>query len=103
MDSPVIPPMPPPYTSVPDYVWADVRDCALQFAPMTRKRQEPSVPVIVHPDGESALKAAKQAVKEKTGRYYGRSENQQGRLTFNVYENGKVVVRHVVARETSRM
>lgn len=98
MASPVIPPIPPPYTSVPDYVWTDVRDCALQFAPMTRKRQEPAVPVIVHPDRESALKAAKQAVKEKTGRYYGRSESLDKKLSFNVYENGKVVARHVAGQ-----
>lgn len=92
--------MPPPYTTVPDYVWADVRDCALQFAPMTRKRSEPPVPEIIHPDGESALKAAKQAAKEKSGRYYGAFHNTDGRKGFNVYENGKMVVRYAVKKES---
>ena len=75
--------MPPPYTTVPDYVWANVRDCALQFAPMTKKRREPQVPEIVHQDGESALKAAKLAVKEVPGRYYGRHEVPGSRLGFH--------------------
>lgn len=91
-------PSPPPYTSVPDYVWADVRDCSLQFVRMPRKPQERPVPQIPHPDAESALKAAKRACYKHPGRWYGRASAQADGPAFLVYEGGKVIERHVVGK-----
>lgn len=88
--------MPPPYTSVPEYVWGDFRDCALPFAPITRNRKDPPVPEVLHLDGENALKAAKRAAKEKPGRYYGAFRGEDGKAGFNIYEGSKVVMRYVV-------
>ena len=93
---PCFPPTPPPYTSVPDYVWADVRDCSLQFVRMPRKPQEAPVPQISHPTAEAALQAAKRACRSHPGRWFGRSSDCSGGAVFLVYEDGKVVERHVV-------
>ena len=46
-----------------------------------------------HPSKEVALKAAKMAVRGKSGMYFGSMENGKG---FHVYRNGKVVERHWV-------
>ena len=91
---PCFPPTPPPYTSVPDYVWADVRDCSLQFVPMPRKPQEAPVSQIPHPTAESALQAAKRACRMHLGRWFGRSSDRSGRTVFLVYENGMVIEQH---------
>ena len=91
-------PSPPPYTSVPDYVWADVRDCSLQFVRIPRKPREKPVPQIPHPDAKSALEAAKRACYKHPGRWYGRASNQADGTSFLVYEGGKVIERHVVGR-----
>ena len=87
----------PPYTSVPDYVGADFRDPYLQFASRPQGKPKDNARVIPHPDAESALKAAKQAAKEKPDRYFGRNTASNGTIAFNVYENGKVAERHVVS------
>jgi len=87
----------PPYTSVPDYVGADFRDPYLQFASRPQGKPKDNARVITHPNAESALKATKQAAKEKPDRYFGRSTGQGGSVAFNVYENGKVAERHVVS------
>lgn len=86
----------PPYTSVPDYVGADFRDPYLQFAPCQPRTPKDAVLEITHQDAESALKAAKLAAKEKPGRYFGRATGRNGVIAFNVYENGKAVIRHIV-------
>ena len=52
--------------------------------------------MVPHPDGESALKAAKKAAKGKTDRYLGRTRSEDGRDGFDVFENGKIVERHTV-------
>lgn len=93
---PCFPTTPPPYTSVPDYVWADVRDCSLQFVRMPRKPKEVPVPQIPHPTAESALQAAKRACYKHPGRWFGRSSDCSAGAVFLVYEDGIVVERHVV-------
>ena len=88
----------PPYTSVPDYVGADFHDPYLQFSHQRpQKKQKDNARVITHPTAEIALKAAKQATKEKPDRYFGRNTAPNGTIAFNVYENGKVAERHVVS------
>ena len=56
----------------------------------------------VHPDRESALKAAKTAVKQKRGRYFGRASDPAIQDAFNVYENGKVVEQHRVSVDSQK-
>ena len=55
--------------------------------------------MVVHPDRESALKAAKMAVKQKHDRYFGRAVGEENPEAFNVYENGKVVEQHRVSKD----
>ena len=62
-----------PYTSVPDYVGADLSDPHLQLAPRPQKKQKDNGRLITHPTAKIVLKAAKQAAKKKLGRYFGRS------------------------------
>ncbi len=110
MGQPCCPPAPPPYTSVPDYVWADVRDCSLQFARMLRKRreerregqEEEEVHQVLHPNAEAALRAAKRACRGREGRegrWFGRAAScEAGGTVFLVYKDGKVIERHVACR-----
>ena len=72
---------------------------ALTATPMKRPAQKPkdTSRKIPHPDAETALKAAKKACREKSGRWFGRAEGS-GPIAFWVYEDGKVVERHIVGR-----
>jgi len=70
--------MVPPPTEIPSYVWS--------------KKYNP-VEEFYHPSKEVALKAAKMAVRGKSGMYFGSMENGKG---FHVYLNGKVVERHMI-------
>lgn len=74
-----------PYTSVPDYVGADLSEPHLQLAPRPQKKQKDNGRLITHPTAKIVLKAAKQAAKKKLGRYFGRSPVQSGFIAFNVY------------------
>ena len=60
------------------------------------KRPKEEFRVVVHPDGESVLKATKAATKGKTDRHLGRARSEDGRDGFDVFENGKIVERHIV-------
>ena len=86
----------PPITEVPDYVWAPRYDkpCFLPGRPVQKPKDTSRK--IPHPDAETALKAAKKACREKSGRWFGRSSSQADGAEFLVYEGGKVVERHVV-------
>ena len=88
----------PPITEVPDYVWAPRYDkpCFLPGRPIRKVKEEGRR--ISHPDAESALKAAKKACREKSGRWFGRAPEGSGPLAFLVYEDSKVVERHIVGR-----
>nr|MCR4568801.1 hypothetical protein [Bacteroidales bacterium] len=65
---------------------------------------------ISHPNAESALKAAKKACLGHPGRWFGRSSDDgsggssgsKEKAVFLVYEDGKVVERHVVQEMPGR-
>ena len=85
-------------TEIPDYVWAPQynKPCYIPGRPI--KKPKDTSRRISHPDAESALKAAKKACREKAGRWFGRAPEGSGPFAFCVYEDGKVVERHVVGR-----
>ena len=85
----------PPPTEIPDYVLYSKRYDRPYF-PRQKKEPKADYRVVVHPDRESALKAAKMAVKQKRDRYFGRAVGEENLDAFNVYENGKVVEHHRV-------
>jgi len=85
----------PPPTEIPDYVLYSKRYQRPQFSrPNTALAAD--CRIVVHPDGESALKAAKVATKGKRDRYFGRGKDDRGRDVFNVYAGGKIVEQYVV-------
>lgn len=88
----------PPITEIPDYVWSPryARPSWIPGRPV--KKPKDTSRQIPHPDAEAALKAAKKACREKEGRWYGRAPEGSGTTAFWVYEDGKVVERHVVSR-----
>ena len=53
---------------------------------------------ILHPTAESALRAAKRACRAHPGRWFGRSSIGNKKTVFLVYENSKVIERHIVRR-----
>ena len=57
------------------------------------KLVEVKVEEFYYPSKESALKAAKGAVRRRSGMYFGGMGDWRG---FNVYLNGKTVQRHIV-------
>ena len=91
-------PLPPPPTEVPDYVWSRRYDrpCFLPGRPS--KQPKATGVMIPHPDAETALKAAKKACREKSGRWFGRAPEGSGPIAFLVYEDSKVVERHIVGK-----
>ena len=86
----------PPITEIPDYVWSRQYDkpCFLPGKPVQKPKEEGRR--ILHPDAESALRAAKRACRANSARWLGRSSSQADATEFLVYEDGKVVERHVV-------
>ena len=86
----------PPITEIPDYIWSRQYDkpCFLPGKPVQKPKEEGQR--ISHPDAESALQAAKRASRANPGRWFGRSSSQADTTEFLVYENGKVIERHVV-------
>lgn len=88
----------PSITEIPDYVWSRQYDkpCILPGKPVRKPKEEDRR--ISHPDAEGALKAAKRACHANPGRWFGRSSSQADGAEFLVYENGKVIERHVVVR-----
>ena len=88
----------PPITEIPDYVWSPRygRPSCLSGRPI--KKPIDTSRRIPHTNAETALRAAKKACREKTGRWFGRVPEGSGPIAFYVYEDGKVVERHVVGR-----
>lgn len=86
----------PPPSEIPDYVLYSKR-YNRAFIPRQKKQPKDEFCVVVHPDREGALKAAKMAVKQNRGRYFGRVSDPTIQDAFNVYENGKVVEQHRVS------
>lgn len=92
---PCIPPAPPPYTSVPDYVW-DRRYAGRGISSKHPARPEDSALIIPHPDAESALAAAKQSCRKHPDRWFGRGTGTGGKVEFWVHEGSKVLERHII-------
>lgn len=92
---PCIPPAPPPYTSVPDYVW-DRRYAGRGIASKRIVSPEDSAQIITHPDAESALQAAKQSCRKHPGRWFGRGTGTGETVEFWVHEGSKVLERHTI-------
>ena len=100
----------PPITEVPDYVWSPrySRPAWLPGRPV--KKPVDTGRRISHPNAESALKAAKKACLGHPGRWFGRSSDDgsggssgsKEKAVFLVYEDGKVVERHVVQEMPGR-
>ena len=88
----------PPPTEVPDYVWSRQYDkpCYLPGKPVQKPKEEGQR--ICHPNAESALRAAKRACRAHPGRWFGRGSSGANGAAFLVYEDGKVIERHVVGR-----
>ena len=93
---PCIPPVPPPYTSVPDYVW-DRRYAGRGIPSKRQARPEDAAQIIPHPDAESALAAAKQSCRKHPDRWFGRGTGIKGGVEFWVHEGGKVLERHIIS------
>ena len=88
-------------TEIPDYVLYSKR-YNRAFIPGQKKNPKDEYSVVVHPDRESALKAAKIAVKQNRGRYFGRASDPAIQDAFNVYENGKIVEQHRVSEDSQK-
>jgi len=91
----------PPPTEIPDYVLYSKR-YNRTFIPKQKKRPKDEYSVVVHSDREGALKAAKIAVKQNCGRYFGRACDPAIQDAFNVYENGKIVEQHRVSGDSQK-
>ena len=84
----------PPITEIPDYVWSPRYDRPSWIPGRPVKKENDTSRRILHPTAEAALGAAKKACRGNAGRWYGRAYS--GPTAFCVYEDGKVVERHVV-------
>ncbi len=84
--------MVPPPTEIPNYVWSKKYDPKPPII-KSSKLIEIKIEEFYHPSKEVALKAAKMAVRGKTGMYFGSMENGKG---LHVYRNGTVVERHMI-------
>lgn len=91
-------PIIPPITEVPDYVWAPRYSRCSWLPGRPSKQPKDTSRYIPHPDAESALKATKMACRGSAGRWFGRGTSINNKVSFLVYENGKVIERHVVER-----
>ena len=85
----------PPPTEVPDYILYHQYEepCYLPGRPSRQPKETGQR--IPHPTAETALQAAKRACRTIPGRYFGRSTTNNEIAAFLVYEDGKVVERHV--------
>ncbi len=89
----------PPITEVPEYVWSPRYDKPSFVPGRPVKKTEVAGRRLIHSDAESALLAAKRATRGKVGRWYGRTVACGIATEFLVYENNKVIERHVVRCE----
>ena len=85
-------------TEVPDYVWSPRYDRPIYLPGRPVKKPEDTGRKIPHPDAESALRAAKKACCKQRGRWFGRESGNSNTPVFLVYEDEKVIERHIVGR-----
>ena len=88
----------PPITEIPDYVWSRRYDKPAFLPGRPMQKPKDTSRKIPHPDAETALRAAKKACREKAGRWFGSAPEGFGPISFCVYEDGKVVERHIVGK-----
>ena len=88
----------PPITEVPDYVWSPRHDKPAFLPGRPVQKPQDTGRKIPHPDAETALQAAKRACRAHPGRWFGRSSSDNEKTAFLVYEDGKVIERHLVGR-----
>jgi len=88
----------PPITEIPDYVWYRRYDKPCHIPGKPEKKPEEVGRRISHPNAESALRAAKKACRKQRGRCFGRASGSSDAPVFLVYEDGKVIERHIVGR-----
>lgn len=91
-------PVAPPITEVPDYVWSPRYGRSSWVPGRPSKRPKETGRLIPHPTAESALLAAKRACRAHPGRWFGSSAISNEKTAFLVYEDGKVIERHVLIR-----
>ena len=84
--------IPPPPTEIPEWVWSKKFDSKPQRI-KSSKLIETIIEEFYYPSKEAALKATKMAVKRKPEMHFGSMADGKG---FNVYLDGKVVVRHLI-------
>ena len=89
---------PPPITEIPDYVWSSRYDKPSYLPGRPVKKPQEEGQRISHPNAEAALQAAKRSCRARPWRIFGRTSGTTGPLEFLVYENGKVIERHVIGR-----
>ena len=72
------------------------RDRTVRPSSSQNSKKEPNILTFSYPDGESALKAAKKAIKGKPTYRYHRNILPDGTDCFEVLDDGKVIERHLV-------
>lgn len=92
----------PPITEVPDYVWSRQYDKPFFIPGIPRQKPKEEGRRIYHPDAESALQAAKRSCRANPGRWFGRTSSEAGGAEFLVYNNNKVIEKHVVENLTHK-
>lgn len=88
----------PSPTEVPDYILYRQYEDACYLPGTPHRQPKDTGRWIPHPNAETALQAAKRACRAKPGWYFDRSSSGNEISAFLVYEDGKVVGRHVVGR-----
>ena len=88
----------PPITEIPDYVWSRQYDKPAFLPGRPVQKPQDTGRKIPHPDAETALQAAKRACRAHPGRWFGRASGSDEKTAFLVYEDGKVIERHLVGR-----
>lgn len=84
-----------PPTEVPDYILYRQYEDPFQLPGRPSTQPKDTSLWISHPNAEKALQAAKRACRGKPGRWLGRSTIGNENAVFLVYEDGKVVERHM--------
>lgn len=86
----------PPITEIPDYILYRQYEDAYHLPGRPSRQPKDTSRWFSHPSAEAALQAAKRACRGHAGRWFGRAPGDTKNAAFWVYEDGKVIQRHVV-------